>query len=58
MDEAEYLEYCVQTTELNQRLVVEHFPVTDGFVEILQKPGLGVEIDEDVLKECLVREGV
>jgi hypothetical protein len=26
MEEAEYMEYCVQTTHLNQHLVVERFP--------------------------------
>jgi L-rhamnonate dehydratase len=56
MQEAEYFEYCVQTTELNQRLVVEQFPVTSGSVAIPMKPGLGVEIDEDVLEACLVKE--
>jgi L-rhamnonate dehydratase len=56
MEEAEYFEDCVQTTELNQRLIVERFPVTDGFVSVPTKPGLGVEIDEDVLEACLVKE--
>jgi L-rhamnonate dehydratase len=54
IEQAEYFEYCVQTTELNQRLVVEQFPVVNGYVDIPQKPGLGVQIDEDVLQECLV----
>ena len=30
IEEAEYFEYCVQTTELNQRLVAERFEVVDG----------------------------
>ncbi len=55
LDRAEYFEYCVQTTELNQRLVAEKFPVVDGYVAIPQRPGLGVEIDEEVLEQCLVR---
>ena len=54
MEEAEYMEYCVQTTELNQRLVAERFPVVEGYVAIPQKPGLGVELDEEVLRHCLV----
>lgn len=57
IEQAEFFEYCVQTTELNQRLVVEQFPVVDGAVEIPRKPGLGVQIDEDVLEECLVKGG-
>jgi L-rhamnonate dehydratase len=49
MQEAEYFEYCVQTTELNRRLVRDQFPVVDGHVEIPNRPGLGIEIDEDLL---------
>ena len=55
LEHAEYFEYCVQTTELNQRLVAEKFPVTDGDVAVPQGPGLGVRIDEEVLAQCLVR---
>jgi len=55
MEEAEYMEYCVQTTDLNQRLVAERFPLKDGYVAIPQGPGLGIELDEAALKEFAVR---
>ena len=45
MEEAEYMEYCVQTTDLNQRLVKQRFPLVDGEVAIPDAPGLGVELD-------------
>jgi L-rhamnonate dehydratase len=54
MQEAEYFEYCVQTTELNRRLVLDQFPVVDGRVEIPNRPGLGIEIDEDLLNAYTV----
>ncbi len=54
MDEAEYFEYAVQSTELNQRLVRERFPVVDGEVKIPTAPGLGVELDEEVVERCRV----
>jgi L-alanine-DL-glutamate epimerase-like enolase superfamily enzyme len=54
MEEAEYFEYAVQSTELNQRLVRERFPVVDGEVEIPTAPGLGVGLDEEVLEACRV----
>ena len=57
MDEAEIFEYCVQETALNQRLVNERFPLRDGCVEVPQGPGLGIEIDEDVLADSLVEVG-
>jgi L-rhamnonate dehydratase len=54
IEEAEYFEYCVQTTDLNQRLVHERFEVRDGMVEIPTAAGLGVTLDDDVVRECLV----
>ena len=54
MEEAEYMEYCVQTTDLNQRLVAERFPLVEGEVMIPTGPGLGIEIDEAALKEFAV----
>ena len=54
IEEAEYFEDCVQTTVLNERLVAEDFAVVDGEVEIPMRPGLGIELDEDVLAACVV----
>lgn len=54
MPDAELFEYCVQTTELNRHLVDETFPVRGGCVAVPDRPGLGVEIDEDVLEACRV----
>ena len=54
IEEAEYFEYCVTTTELNQRLVREQFEVVDGMVAIPDVPGLGVTLDDDVVRECQV----
>jgi L-alanine-DL-glutamate epimerase-like enolase superfamily enzyme len=55
MEEAEYMEYCIQTTDLNQRLVAERFPLVDGMVEIPNAPGLGIELDQAALAEFAVR---
>ena len=54
MEEAEYFEYCVQETELNQHLVAERFPLRDGMVTIPTGPGLGIELDDEVLRRCTV----
>lgn len=56
MEDAEYFEFCVQETELNQRLVAERFPLRDGMVDIPNRPGLGVELDDDALQHYLVRD--
>lgn len=50
MSQATFFEYCVQETELNQLLTVERFPLVDGMVALPNKPGLGVEVDEDVVR--------
>ncbi len=51
-----WLEYCCQETVLSKNLVKKHFSIDDqGFVNIPQKPGLGVEIDEEVLKRYEVK---
>jgi L-alanine-DL-glutamate epimerase-like enolase superfamily enzyme len=52
MRDAELFEYCVQTTDLNRRLVSETFPVVDGHVGVPSGPGLGIEVDEDVIVAC------
>ena len=56
MEEAEYMEYCVQTTELIRELVKEPFPVVDGYVAVPEAPGLGIEIDEDALRRFAVTD--
>jgi L-alanine-DL-glutamate epimerase-like enolase superfamily enzyme len=58
MPNATFLEYCVQETALNQLLTVERFPVVDGMVALPDRPGLGVEIDEDVVQRYAVSEYV
>jgi L-rhamnonate dehydratase len=54
MPEAEYMEYCVQSTPLNESLVAQEFPVVDGFVRVPDGAGLGVDVDRERLAECLV----
>lgn len=49
-------EYCTADTELNKRLVTETFPLTDGKVAIPEGPGLGIELDEDVVREFTVND--
>ena len=54
MPRAPFFEYCVQETALNQLLTVERFPVVDGMVAVPQAPGLGIEIDEEVVRRHAV----
>lgn len=54
MRNATFLEYCVQETALNQLLTVERFPVVDGKVALPEGPGLGIEIDDEVVQRYTV----
>ena len=52
---SEWFEYCVQETPLNQVLTDETFPLdADGNVAIPSKPGLGIEIDEEIVERFRV----
>jgi L-alanine-DL-glutamate epimerase-like enolase superfamily enzyme len=52
-----FQEYCVAETPINTRLTVQRLPVgSDGCVAVPTAPGLGVELDEDVV-EMLRVEG-
>lgn len=43
------VEYCVEPSELRQKLTRQSFPVVDGWVAVPQEPGLGVDLDEEVV---------
>ena len=52
--EAPFLEYCVEDSPLRTELVRNPFTVEGGYVELRDAPGLGVEIDEEVLERYAV----
>jgi L-rhamnonate dehydratase len=50
-----FLEYCVTKNALNRKLVKNPFIVRNGFVDVPDGPGLGVDIDEDLMNRMRVR---
>ncbi len=49
------LEYICQETVLSKRLIKHHFNIdAHGIIHIPDQPGLGIEVDEDVLEEYCV----
>ncbi|HEY2593163.1 MAG TPA: enolase C-terminal domain-like protein, partial [Chloroflexota bacterium] len=54
LPEAWFQEYCVAETPLNTKLTRQTFPLKDGFVEIPTSPGLGVDLDQEVLERYAV----
>jgi L-rhamnonate dehydratase len=55
LPDAFFQEYCVADTPINQTLVKEKMPIdADGYVAVPTGPGLGIELDEDVLERYRV----
>jgi L-alanine-DL-glutamate epimerase-like enolase superfamily enzyme len=44
-----YFEYCVEKGPLRQTLTRQRFPVIDGNIAVPEAPGLGIDLDEDVV---------
>jgi L-alanine-DL-glutamate epimerase-like enolase superfamily enzyme len=55
MPNSYWLEYCVEQSPLRQQLTRQKFPIQDGFVSVPEEPGLGVELDEEILEKYLVK---
>jgi L-alanine-DL-glutamate epimerase-like enolase superfamily enzyme len=49
-----YFEYCVEQGALRQKLTKQTFPVADGDIRVPEEPGLGVELDEEVVAKYRV----
>ena len=48
-------EYCVAETQINTALTVQRLPIEeDGCVAVPSTPGLGVDLDEDVLESLRI----
>lgn len=50
-----YFEYCVEQGALRQTLTKQKFPVVDGEIGVPEEPGLGIELDENVVEKYRVR---
>jgi L-alanine-DL-glutamate epimerase-like enolase superfamily enzyme len=44
-----YFEYCVEQGALRQTLTRQRFPVVEGDIVVPEQPGLGVELDDEVV---------
>jgi L-alanine-DL-glutamate epimerase-like enolase superfamily enzyme len=49
-----YFEYCVEQGALRQTLTKQRFPVVNGDISVPEGPGLGIELDEEVVKRYRV----
>jgi L-alanine-DL-glutamate epimerase-like enolase superfamily enzyme len=44
-----YFEYCVEQGALRQTLTKQKFPVIDGDISVPEEPGLGVDLNEEIV---------
>jgi L-rhamnonate dehydratase len=54
LETAYYQEYCVAETPINMLLTRERMPVKDGWIAVPDKPGLGIELDLEILERYAV----
>ena len=54
IETAHFQEYCVAQTPINLQLTRERMPIKDGWVTVPEKPGLGIELDPDILARYAV----
>jgi L-alanine-DL-glutamate epimerase-like enolase superfamily enzyme len=55
LSNSRYFEYCVEAGALRQTLTKQRFPIIDGEIAVPEEPGLGVELDEDVVEKFRVK---
>jgi L-alanine-DL-glutamate epimerase-like enolase superfamily enzyme len=48
---APFLEFSVTESAIRKELLINPFKQKDGFVEVPQKPGLGIELNPDIIKK-------
>jgi L-rhamnonate dehydratase len=44
-----YFEYCVEQGALRKSLTKQTFPIVNGDISVPEEPGLGIELDEDIV---------
>jgi L-alanine-DL-glutamate epimerase-like enolase superfamily enzyme len=49
-----YFEYCVEQGDLRKHLTKQAFPVTNGDITVPEMPGLGIELNEEVVAKYRV----
>lgn len=49
-----YFEYCVEQGDLRRFLTRQDFPVVDGEIRVPEEPGLGIELNEEIVAKYRV----
>ena len=54
MENGDLVEYCLRPSPLMRKLVSNLPPLVDGRVPVPDAPGLGIELDEEIIAEFQV----
>jgi L-alanine-DL-glutamate epimerase-like enolase superfamily enzyme len=49
-----YFEYCVEQGDLRKYLTKQTVPVVDGDISVPEEPGLGIELNEEIVSKYRV----
>jgi L-rhamnonate dehydratase len=49
-----YFEYCVEQGDLRRHLTTQSFPVKDGDIAVPEVPGLGIDLNEEIVTKYRV----
>lgn len=49
-----YFEYCVEQGDLRKHLTKQSFPVVDGDITVPEEPGLGIDLNEEIVAKYRV----
>src|SRR4051794_31707912 len=49
-----YFEYCVEQGDLRKHLTKQSFPVIDGDISVPEEPGLGIDLNEEIVAKYRV----
>src|SRR4051812_22032031 len=49
-----YFEYCVEQGDLRKHLTKQSFPVIDGEISVPEEPGLGIDLNEEIVAKYRV----
>lgn len=50
-----FFEYCVEQGDLRKHLTKQEFPVIEGNISVPDAPGLGIDLNEDIVEKYRVR---
>ena len=48
------VEYCVEDTDLRNKLIKQDLNAVEGFIRVPEDPGIGIELNEEIVNRYRV----